>query len=325
MTEEIKHHFVAVNGIRLHVAEQGQGPLVLFCHGWPELWNSWQHQLAAVAAAGFRALALDMRGYGESDAPDNIGAYSMLHLVGDMVGLVAALGEHEAIIVGHDWGAVVAWHAALLRPDIFRGVVAMSVPFMPRGPIAPLQALRQAGLENHYWIYFQTPGIAEAEFERDVAATFRRLLFYGSGDAPQGRLLSLMVEPGGGFLDKATDPERLPAWLTEADLAAVVKEYRRTGFRGGLNWYRNIDRNWELLAPWHGGLIRQPALFIAGTRDAVIRGPMGKSMALENLSRTVPGMKRKLLIEGAGHWIQRERPAEVNAALIEFLRAFQRG
>jgi epoxide hydrolase A/B len=324
MDNDIKHHLVTVNGIKLHVAEQGEGPLVLLCHGWPELWYSWKHQLAALAAAGFRAAAPDMRGYGESDAPGEIEAYAIMHLVGDVVGMVAALGEREATIVGHDWGANVAWNAALLRPDIFRGVVAMSVPFRPRSPLPPLQMLHRAGFDTFYWIYFQKPGVAEAEFERDIPATFRRILFSGSGDAPPGRDLVLTVAPGSGFLDKTAEPEHLPAWLSEADLHLVVEEYRRTGFRGGLNWYRNLDRNWELLAPFQGMMIHQPALYIAGTRDAVIRGPMGEA-ALAQLSTTVPGLKRKLLIEGGGHWIQRERPAEVNEALVGFLREFHGG
>jgi pimeloyl-ACP methyl ester carboxylesterase len=314
-----KHTRLTVNGITLHVAEQGEGPLVLLCHGWPEMWYSWKHQLAALAQAGFRAVAPDMRGFGESDAPADVTAYTALHTVGDMVGLVAALGEREAIIVGHDWGANVAWNAAMLRPDLFRAVAAMSVPFRQRPPRPPLEMLRQAGLPDFYWIYFQTPGVAEAEFERDVAATLRRILYSGSGDAPPRTNALLTVPPGRGFLDQTIEPERLPAWLPQADLDLVVQTFQRTGFRAGLNWYRNIDRNWELLAAWQGARIAQPALFIAGTRDGVIRGPVGES-AVARLAETVPGLKRKVLIEGAGHWIQRERPEEVNAALIDFLR-----
>ncbi len=320
-SSDIKHHTVATNGIRLHVAEQGQGPLVILCHGWPESRYSWRHQISALAAAGFRAVAPDMRGYGESDAPEEVQAYSLLHLVGDMVGLVAALGRQQAIIIGHDWGANVAWSAALLRPDIFPAVIAMSVPFRQRGPAPPLQVLRDAGLHTFYWIYFQTPGVAEAEFERDVAASLRRILYTGSGDAPAERKLGLTLKPGGGFLDSTLDPDKLPPWLGAADLAAMVAQYRRTGFRGGLNWYRNIDRNWELFAPFQGARIHQPALFIAGTEDAVIKSSAGKA-ALEQMPLGVPGLKGIRMIEGAGHWIQQERPAEVNQAVLEFLKAF---
>jgi len=316
---EAKHRDVACNGIRLHITEQGEGPLVLLCHGWPELAFSWRHQLPALAAAGFRAVAPDMRGFGRSDAPADVQAYSLHHLVGDMVALVAALDADEAVIVGHDWGAPVAWHAALFRPDLFRAVVGMSVPHRPRGPAPPLAMLRAAGLDRFYWIYFQEPGVAEAEFERDVAETMRRILGTpGPAIKPETPDQILVLPEGGGFLDLMQPAETLPDWLSEEDLAVMVGEYRRTGFRGGLDYYRNIDRNWEFLAPWQGAVIRQPALFVAGTRDPVIAG-FGRR-ALEQLPQNVPGLRHTLLIEGAGHWIQQERPAEVNAALVEFLR-----
>ncbi len=319
MTEGITHRGLTCNGVRLHVAEQGEGPLVLLCHGWPELWYSWRHQIPALAAAGYHAVAPDMRGFGQSEAPADVQAYNVLHLVGDLVALAAALGEREAVIVGHDWGANIAWTAALLRPDLFRAVVAMSVPFRPRPAVAPLAALRQAGLHRFYWVYFQEPGVAEAEFERDPAATLRRILYSGSGDAPRGEdNMPLTLPEDGGFLARTTDPDTLPAWLTEDDLAIMTAEYARTGFRGGLNYYRNIDRNWELTAPWQGAVVQPPALFIAGTRDVVIQTPMGKA-ALEAMPASVPDLRRTVMLEGAGHWIQQERPAEVNTALLAFL------
>lgn len=307
------HHRIAVNGITLALTAAGDGPLVILCHGWPELGLSWRHQVAALAASGFRVAAPDMRGFGGSSAPLPIEAYSILHLVGDMVGLVEALGAERAVIVGHDWGAPVAWHAALLRPDIFRAVVGMSVPHRPRGPQPPLTMLRAAGLERFYWCYFQEPGVAEAEFERDPAATLRRLLHSGSEGA------FLVVPEGGGFLDNTTDPVALPAWSDAETFAEMSETYRRTGFRGGLNWYRNIDRNWELTAPWQGAKITQPALFIAGARDAVIAGPIGRR-ALAAMPEAVPGLRMTLMLEGAGHWIQQERAEAVNTTLIDFLR-----
>jgi pimeloyl-ACP methyl ester carboxylesterase len=319
MAAQIRHRIVAANGIELHVAECGDGPLVLLCHGWPELWYSWRHQLTALAAAGFRAVAPDMRGYGGSSAPPDIAAYTILHLAGDMVALVQALGAQHAIIVGHDWGAPVAWHAALMRPDIFVAVAGLSVPHRRRGLTLPLATLKAAGKSDYYWIYFQEPGVAEAEFERDARGTIRRILTIGSGDTPRAHKMSLYVDPQKGFLG-AAEPIPLPAWLTDSDLDAFAAEFRRTGFRGGLNWYRNIDRNWELTAPWAGATINQPALFIAGTRDAVITGSLGQR-ALDELASVVPNLTGKILIEGAGHWIQQERPAEVSAALIAFARA----
>jgi pimeloyl-ACP methyl ester carboxylesterase len=311
---------VRTNDINMHIAEQGTGPLVLLCHGFPEIWHCWRHQLTALAGAGFHAVAPDLRGYGRTDAPEEIESYTILHLVGDLVGLVEALGETRATIVGHDWGATLAWMAALIRPDVFPAVTALSVPLRPRGPTAPLSAWRAAGLENFYYFYFQEPGVAEAEFERDVYGAFRRGLYTLSGDAPATCEWSPILAPGGGFGDKMIDPSRLPMWITEGDIEILASEFQRTGFRGGLNWYRNIDRNWALAGAFQGMQIRQPALFIAGTRDMTIAGP-GKA-ALDQLATAVPGLKRQLLIEGAGHWIGEERPGEVNAALIDFLNEF---
>jgi pimeloyl-ACP methyl ester carboxylesterase len=316
---EFRFRTIPVNGIEMNVAEYGEGPLVLMCHGWPELWYSWRHQLVALAAAGFRAVAPDMRGFGRTSAPDDVAAYMILHNVGDMVGLVDALGEKRALIVGHDWGAPVAWHAALMRPDLFPAVVAMSVPHRRRGSLPPLDTLRKAGKADYYYLYFQEQA-AEDEFSRDPRFTLRRILYIGSGDTPREQKMSMYVDRAKGFLGASREPVPLPPWLTEADIEVFADEYTRSGFRGGLNWYRNIDRNWALTAPWHGAKITQPALFIAGTNDAVITGSMGQR-ALDEMSNVVPNLRRKLLIEGAGHWIQQERPDAVNDALIEFARA----
>lgn len=312
---------IAANGITLRIVEQGRGPLVLLCHGWPELAHSWRHQIPALAAAGYHAVAPDMRGYGGSSVPHEVGAYAITDLVGDMVALVAALGATRACIVGHDWGANVAWSAALMRPDLFAAVAAMSVPHRPRNPAAPpLALLKAAGLEDFYWFYFNREGVPEAEFERDVAQAMRKVLVGGSGDAPKPGSLSLTVPQGAGFLDRMPDPDSLPAWLSAADIEVFAAAFRKNGLRGPFNWYRNIDRNWALLAPWQGAQVQPPALFVAGTRDGVIASPMGRK-ALDTLADSVPMLRDKLLIEGAGHWIQQERPAEVNAALLRFLAA----
>ncbi|EKS39889.1 alpha/beta fold hydrolase [Afipia broomeae] len=302
---------ISANGIEIFVTERGSGPLVLLCHGWPELSHSWRHQLPAIAAAGFHVVAPDMRGFGRTSAPESIDAYSIFDMVGDMVALVAALGETKAIIIGHDWGAPVAWHAALFRPDIFTAVGGLSVAPPFRGRERPLDALAKSGVNNFYWQYFQKPGDAEAEFERDVDYTMRAVTF--------GVDASLFLKDGHGFLGDTTIPRPLPAWVSEQDHAHVVETYRRTGFRGGLNWYRNIDRNWELTAPWQGAKIHQPSIFIAGANDSVVTGILGGKRVTE-MDRVLPNLKRKLIIEGAGHWIQQERPDEVNAALVEFLK-----
>jgi len=299
---------------------------VLMCHGFPESWYSWRHQLAALAEAGYRAVAPDMRGYGQTDKPEEIEKYTLLHLVGDMVGLIGALGESQAVIVGHDWGAPVAWHAALMRPDIFRAVVGLSVPYRPRGSTRPTSVMPQTEDALFYQLYFQTPGVAEAEFERDVRRTMRSFLFSASGDVParapasEGVVRPVgMVPRSGGFLQRMIDPERLPAWLTEADIDFYAGEFGRTGFRGGLNWYRNIDRNWELLAPFAGARVTVPALYIAGDRDLVVRFP-GMDQLIPNLPKFAPRLAKMIMLEGCGHWTQQERAPEVNAAILEFLR-----
>ncbi len=314
----VQHRMVDVNGIRMHVAEQGTGPLVLLCHGFPETWYSWRHQLQALADAGFHAVAPDMRGYGQTDAPASVESYTLLHLVGDMVGLLDALGAESAVIAGHDWGAPVAWHSALLRPDRFRAVIGLSVPFRPRGSTRPSTVMPTTDDAIFYQLYFQTPGVAEAELERDVSATLRRLAYTGSGDSP-GRSNLGMVPRGGGFLDHTVDPASLPAWLSAADLAAYVAEFSRTGFRGGLNWYRNIDRNWELLAPYAGAVVAVPALYVAGDRDLVVNF-RGMDELIPNLSRFVPRLTRTIMLPGCGHWTQQERPDAVTTAMLEFLK-----
>ena len=315
---EITHRFIQSNRIRMRIAEAGHGPLVVLCHGFPESWYSWRHQLRALADAGYHVVAPDQRGYGGTDAPEAIDAYNMMQLVGDIVGLVHALGEQHAVIVGHDWGAPVAWHAALLRPDIFRAVAGMSVPFSPPGPVEFLGALKAQGIEDFYIQYFQTPGVAEAEFERDVSASIRRIHYSGSGDGPE-RATFGMLEAGKGFLGNTVEPALLPAWLPQEDIDYYVGEFSRAGFRGGLNWYRNLRRSWELLAPWRGCVIRQPSLFIAGARDNVLKFPASQAQ-IDAYPRTLPGLRGCHILDGAGHWIQRERADAVNALLLGFLK-----
>lgn len=310
------HRTVEANGIRLHFAEQGEGPVVLLCHGFPESWYSWRHQLAALAEAGFRAVAPDMRGYGASECPAAVDQYTLLHLVGDMVGLLDALEAPSAVIAGHDWGAPVAWHAALLRPDRFRAVIALSVPFRPRGAKRPTSVMPQSADAVFYQLYFQEPGVAEAELARDVRRTLRMLFRTPGREVPQK---ATMVPRGGGWLTAMPEPGPLPGWLTAADLEFYAQQYERTGFSGGLNWYRNIDRNWELLAPWHHARVEVPALYVAGERDLVLSFPGGKEM-VANLKNFVPQLRRTLIIPECGHWTQQEKPEEVNEALISFLR-----
>lgn len=322
---EVKHREVDTNGIRMHVAESGTGPLVVLCHGFPESWYSWRHQLYALAEAGFHVVAPDMRGYGLTERPEEIDRYTLLHLVGDMVGLLDALGEERAVIAGHDWGAPVAWHAALLRPDRFRGVIGLSVPFTPRRPARPTSMMPQTEDALFYQLYFQSPDIAEAEFERDVRLSIRSLLYSASGDAPRwenregARDEVGMVPRRGGFLSRLMNPASLPPWITEADVDFYVSEFTRTGFRGPLNWYRNIDRNWELLAPMAAATVAVPALYIAGDRDLVLAF-RGMDQIIASLSKFVPRLQGTVVLPGCGHWTQQERAREVTKAMIDFVR-----
>ena len=314
---EVTLQTLPLNGIHMRVAVQGRGPLVLLCHGFPESWCSWRHQLAALASAGYRAVAPDMRGYGGTDAPPDVASYTMLHHVGDMTELVHALGETQAVIVGHDWGAPVAWSAALLRPDIFRAVAGLSVPFSPPSGVNLLDALEKQGIKTFYMQYFQTPGVAESELDADPEATLRRLAYSMSGDGP-GRVVAGVLAPGAGFLDNTVEPDVLPAWLDREDLAYVAREFSRTGFRGGLNWYRSMALSTQLLVPWRGAVIRQPSLFVAGARDDVLKFPSARSQ-IDHFPTTLPGLRGCHILDGAGHWIQRERAAAVNELLVAFL------
>ena len=308
------------NGITQRYAEAGTGPLVLFAHGWPESWYAWRHQLLALSAAGYRCIAPDMRGYGGTDAPQAIEQYTQLHIIGDMVELVQALGERQAVIVGHDWGAPIAWGAAMLRPDVFRAVVGMSVPWTPPGRIDLLSALEKQGITNFYMQYFQAPGVAEAELEADVRQSLRRIYHTASGDMREKGKGFAVLQPGQGLLGNTVEPEHSPVWFTEQDLAFLAAEFSRTGFRGGLNWYRNIRRSWELFAPWRGVLIHQPSMFIAGERDGVLRFPASRAQ-IDAYPLTLPGLRGSHILPGAGHWIQQERADEVNGLLTAFLRS----
>jgi pimeloyl-ACP methyl ester carboxylesterase len=312
---EITHRHVDVNGLRMHVAEAGTGPLVLLLHGFPECWYSWRHQLPAIAAAGYRVVAPDQRGYCRTGGPADVSAYTILHMVGDVVRLIAALGEERAVVVGHDWGAPVAWHTAQLRPDLVRGVAGLSVPHRPRGSSPPVSVMRSRLGEGFYMVYFQRPDAPEAELGRDLTGTFRRVLYAASGDAPA---LAPIVPEGGGFLDFCPDPGRLPGWLTAADVETYAAEYAAAGFTGPLNWYRNLDRNWELTAAWHRAPVTPPALFVAGDRDMVVTQPGAKEL-LASLRSFVPNLRDAVWLPGCGHWTQQERPEETTAALLGFL------
>jgi pimeloyl-ACP methyl ester carboxylesterase len=317
---DIQHSIVESNGIRIHVAEQGSGPLVLLVHGFPESWYSWRHQLPALAEAGFRAAAIDVRGYGRSSKPVAVEDYRMMSMVGDVVGLISALGEETAFIVGHDWGSPITANSCLLRPDLFRGMALLSVPYSPRGTTSPMTAFRMmAGDQEFYIEYFQAPGRAEAEIEADLRNWLLGFYFTASGDAPppaDGKSMAT-VEPGGQLRDHLVVPDKLPAWLGQDDLDFYVAEFERTGLTGGLNRYRNVQWDWHDLSAFSHQPITVPSLFIGGDRD----GPtVWGANSIAQFHRTLTDLRGSHILPGCGHWTQQERADDVNRLLVEFFK-----
>jgi pimeloyl-ACP methyl ester carboxylesterase len=287
---------LAVNGIELNVIEAGEGPLVVLCHGFPELAYSWRHQIPALAAAGYHVVAPDMRGYGSSSAPAEIEAYDILALCGDMAGLLDAVGEQQASFVGHDWGANVTWWMAAIHPERVRAVAGLSVPFVPRAPAAPIPIMRAHLGEDFYIVWFQEPGVADEALSRDVRRT----------------LTTSRVWTAQWAEEEGADTKRAE-WLSEEELAVYVEAFARTGFTGGLNWYRNIDRNRELTASYERK-IEQPAMFLTGELD-----PVQSFMPVEAMNGWVTDLRSQIVVPGAGHWVQQQAPEAVNTALLDFL------
>ncbi|MFJ8790722.1 alpha/beta fold hydrolase [Streptomyces sp. NPDC102462] len=312
------HRLVPSPAGRTHLVEQGTGPLVLLVHGFPESWYSWRRQLPALAAAGYRAVAVDVRGYGRSSKPAESGAYRMLDLVADNVAVVEALGERSAVIVGHDWGATIAATSALVRPDVFSAVGLLSVPYTPPGGPRPSEVFAaMGGPEEFYVSYFQEPGRAESEIEPDVRgwlAGFYAALSADTMPAP-GAPDPHFVTAGGRLRDRFP-AGRLPAWLGEDELDVYAAEFERTGLTGALNRYRNMDRDWADLADFHGAPVTQPSLFVGGGLDA---STTWLSDAIEAFPRTLPGLTASHLLDGCGHWIQQERPERINTLLTQWL------
>ena len=315
-----------VNGIRMRVVEQGEGPLVLLAHGWPESWYSWRHQLPALAAAGYHAVAPDMRGYGGSDAPPAVEDYDILHLCGDLVGLIEALGEAQAVLVAHDWGAVVARDCVRLEPDRFSAVVNMSVPFGGPGPTSPIENMKRRYGDNFYYIlYFQEldadgNGVADAEFDADPRGILSRLYLTGATRRPPE--ITDPLRSAGGMIPRSGEPTDFPAWIDASELDYYVEEFTRAGFRGGINYYRNFHRNWELTRALQGVPVPQPAMFIAGENDGVIGGATQEELATR-LSQAATDPRGVHLLPGAGHWVQQQEPQEVNRLLLEFLEGLR--
>ncbi|CAA0081463.1 Epoxide hydrolase A [Mycolicibacterium vanbaalenii] len=307
---------VQTNGVSLRVTEAGEpgAPVVVLCHGFPELAFSWRHQVRALAEAGYHVLAPDQRGYGGSDTPASVDAYDVVELSADVIGLLDDVGAEQAVLVGHDFGAVVAWTAPLLHPGRFSAVAGLSLPPVPRPKVPTTQAFRRIFGDNFFYIlYFQTPGPADAELAEDPATTLRRL-FATPPAGDDGAALRMLAPGPEGFLARIPEPGGLPGWISEQDFQIYVDEFGRNGFTGPLNWYRCFDRNWELTADPPAPTIEVPALFLGGTADATL------SYTPRNRAReVVTGAYREVMIDGAGHWLTEECPHEVTRELLRFL------
>ena len=310
------------NGISMRIAEAGDdGPVVLFAHGWPESWYSWRHQLIALAEAGYRAVAPDMRGYGGSDAPPDVEDYDMDHLTRDMVGILDSLGVETATIVGHDWGAPVAQYAALFYPERFTALAMLSVPYSGRAAGNPLAAMRQQAGETFFYIvnHNEPDGVAESGYDSDPRGILSRLYLSPSSprEAPE------VTDPrriAGGWIRRLGAPKGLPAWLTEVDLDYYVAEFERAGFRGGVNYYRTFVRTWAATAGRSDFTIKVPSMFLAGEKDGIIRGAAREALS-DMMAPLLADLRAVTLVPEVGHWVQQEAPDETNAALLAFLEA----
>ena len=318
MDAKAEFALVETNGIRLRVAKRGTGPLVVLVHGFPESWYSWRHQIPALAAAGYRVAAVDVRGHGGSDKPHAIEAYAIKEMCADVAGLVESLGEKQAVLIGHDWGAPIVWHTALFFPDKVRAVAGLSVPHTGRGPAPRVELFKNIYKDRFFYqIYFQEPGVAEAEFEADLRTALRKIYYQASGESRQAG--PRPPKPADAkYLDGLVDPDPFPDWLTAADLDYFVGQFEQSGFRGPLNRYRTAELDFTQQAEFVGRRIEQPAAFIAGQLDPVLAFIPGVDL-VEVMRQHVADLRLVRIIDGAGHWIQQERPAEVNAALLEWL------
>jgi pimeloyl-ACP methyl ester carboxylesterase len=315
---------VSTNGIELHLVEAGpaDGPTVVLCHGFPELAYSWRHQIPALADAGYHVLAPDQRGYGDSDRPEAIEDYDIHHLTDDLLGVLDDVGAEKAAFVGHDWGSMVVGQMALLHPERMTGVVAMSVPLLPRGPMSPIPLMRQVFGDSFFYIlYFQEPGVADAELGADAGETMTRMLAGLSVQVDDPADIAGLANPDGvGFVDRLPKPSALPDWLSQEELDHYIEVFTRTGFTGGINWYRNFDRNWETTPQLDGAHVTIPSAFITGSAD-----PVNLMSPAAVMDGHVLDHRGNTIVEGAGHWVQQEAPDEVNAALLQFLGSLEGG
>lgn len=317
--EKIQHKTVSVNGIKMHVAEIGEGPAVLFVHGFPELWYSWRHQMLYLSSKGYRAIAPDLRGYGESEIPSETSSYTVFHIVGDLVALLDVLDLEKVFLVGHDWGAIIAWYFCLFRPDRIKALVNLSVEFRPRNPLRkPVDTLREMLGDDYYMCRFQEPG----EVEKEFASIDTAKLLIGFLSSRDSRPPCIPKEIG--FHQAfAQSPATLPSWLTQEDVNYYADNLNKTGFTGGLNYYRNLDKNWELTAPFNGSKIQVPTKFIVGDLDLTYNVP-GIKEYIHNggFKKHVPNLQEVVVMEGVAHFINQEKADEINVHIYDFIQKF---
>lgn len=313
---------IETNGIRLRAAVEGEGPLVVLVHGWPELWYSWRHQIRPLAEAGYRVVAPDVRGYGGSDKPEPVEAYAMTEMMADVMGVIDAFGEERAILIGHDWGAPICWNTAALHPERVSAIAALSVPYRKRSAVSQIEVWRKLYAEKFFYqVYFQEEHVVEAELEADVRTALRKIYYSIAGDAPS--LDSWLDRPvQGGLLDSMVDPDPFPAWMTAEDLDYFVAAFQASGFRGPINRYRNQARDFEMLPGMGAHPVHQPSCFIAGEKDVVRRFVPGRD-AYTDIDQNCTNFCFSRLIPEAGHWVQQEAPEAVNGALLEFLAGLE--
>ncbi|RFA25802.1 hypothetical protein CAI21_18265 [Alkalilimnicola ehrlichii] len=312
----LQHH--TITGLRTRIAELGEGPTVLFVHGWPECWYSWRHQMVALANAGYRTLAPDMPGFAGTDPLPAMEDYNIERISAFLLELIDTRADAPIILVGHDWGASNCWNFTLRHPEAVSKLVTMSVPLAARADRPPMERMRELFGENFFYqLYFQKPGIADAEFDADPHGILSRL--YCSPDTPrEPPVLGPLASEGGGWIDRLGKPKEMPAWLSEQDLAYYIDTYRSSGFTGGLNYYRNLDRNWELMRPYDDRIITCPVLFLSGSDDSATRkAPREKLEKL--MANRVPSLRIRVL-PNIGHWIQQEAADDVNQELLDFVR-----
>ena len=315
--QQKKLQTINTNGVQLRCVVEGQGPLVILLHGFPQCWYLWRHQIDPIVAAGFQVAVPDQRGYGASSSPPNIEDFNIKALCGDVAGLAEALGHKEFIVVGHDWGCIVAWNTALLHESACRAVMGLAVPGWRFGS----QSINPPGMDDRFWYirYFQTPGVAEREFESDLRRNLYHLYYNVAADAPRGAFMQQLAFARSASMAEVfpAAPVQMPRWMTEQDLDYYVKQFTTSGLRGPLNWYRNIPTNNALTPELDGKKISQPAAFVAGRADPVLEFDPGWR---DKLIAQVPDLRFTELIDGAGHWLQIEQPGATTAQILRFLR-----